>query len=246
MKRFAKFVVICALITVSGYATISIVYPTFYVRYQLSFDVEVDGNMKTSSGVVEIEYPTGPDIFAHTGGGRAFRGFFHGNAITIDLGERGLIFVVNMRSLASVSMPDGRARLRRIASTSLTDLPLEAHGFPSDGLPSRMADFVRQLLQRTDSIEVPVEKLPMFVRFRDVNDQNSIEEIDPSDITDAYGQGVRLVRARLELTKDPISPIPSIWPKWLADAKTAGFTVNMGAEERHPLVNLTLDGFKGE
>ena len=59
----------------------------------------------------------------------------------------------------------------------------------------------------------------MVVRFTDINDPSTIEEVDPRDLAAAYGPGVRLARARLEFTTDPFSPMPKSWPKRLADEK---------------------------
>ncbi len=55
----------------------------------------------------------------------------------------------------------------------------------------------------------------MLVRFTNINDRNSIEEVDPRDLAAAYGPGVRLVGVTFELTHDPVTPIPSVWPSWL-------------------------------
>lgn len=243
MKRIVKFLVICVLVLSGCYGAYILAYPTYHVRYRLSLDVEVDGKVQTSSGVVEIEYPITSDH--RFGEGRKFGGYLHGNAITIDLGARGLIFVVNMFSVALVVEPNGERELKRPHSTFLTDLPLEAYGLPRDGLPSRMSIVVQQLEQETGSIDIPLDRLPMLVRFRNIEDQMSIEEIEPDEFAATFGPGVKLLRARLELTRDPITLTPSVWPRWLAEAKTAGFFVKARPEGNARFVNLTLYDFKG-
>ena len=242
MKRIVKFLVICVLVLSGCYGAYILAYPTYHVRYRLSLDVEVDGKVQTSSGVVEIEYPITSDH--RFGEGRKFGGYLHGNAITVDLGARGLIFVVNMRSLA-IFMDNGEWQVTRPHSAFLTELPLDAYGLPRDGLPSRMSIVVQQLEQETGYIDIPLDRLPMLVRFRNIEDQMSIEEIDPDDFSVVFGPGVKLLRARLELTRDPITPVPSVWPRWLAEAKTAGFFVGNHAGDNPRLVNLTLYDFKG-
>jgi len=63
----------------------------------------------------------------------------------------------------------------------------------------------------------------MWVRFRNINDLGAIEELDPRHLAAAYGPGVRLARARFEITTDPVSPMPRTWPKWLASEEQRGF-----------------------
>jgi hypothetical protein len=78
-----------------------------------------------------------------------------------------------------------------------------------------MQRVVRQLQPKKGAVDVPLGKLPMLVRFRDINDRNSIEEVNPLDLAAAYGPGVRLLRATFELTNDSITPMPPNWPNWL-------------------------------
>jgi hypothetical protein len=56
MKRPPKFLVVCAAIAVGLYAAYLVIFPTVYLRYRLTLDVDVDGVARTGSGVVEIAY----------------------------------------------------------------------------------------------------------------------------------------------------------------------------------------------
>jgi hypothetical protein len=80
-----------------------------------------------------------------------------------------------------------------------------------------MMSYARELRRKTGSVDVPPELLPMIVWFRDLNDRHSAEELDPRDLAAALGPGVQLVRATLEMTSDPISPMPKSWPKWISE-----------------------------
>jgi hypothetical protein len=95
MKRPSKFLVVCAAIVVGLYAAYHVILPTAYLRYRLTLDVDVDGVTRTGSGVVEIAYQPLPDWLVNIGGGSHFGGEMRGYAITVDLGERGLLFVVD-------------------------------------------------------------------------------------------------------------------------------------------------------
>jgi hypothetical protein len=61
MKRPPKFLVVCAAIVVGLYVAYLVFFPTVYLRYRLTLDVDVDGVTRTGSGVVETAYPGMPD-----------------------------------------------------------------------------------------------------------------------------------------------------------------------------------------
>lgn len=94
MKRAAKLLVVCAAIVGGLYVAYVVAFPTAYLRYRLTLNVDVDGVTRTGSGVVEIPYSFAPDAFASLPG-NTFYGDIRGSAITVDLGARGLLFVVN-------------------------------------------------------------------------------------------------------------------------------------------------------
>lgn len=180
MNRFFKFLAALVLIALGGYVAFSSIFPTHDVRYRLSLVLDVDGVEQTSSGVIGVSYQLSPDGLVAGFGGSHFGGDMHGNAVTIDLGKRGLIFVIDSGSLVPKALP-GTGRLRP-ASVDLSRLPLDAYSLPTDGAPSAMAQPLRQLRAETKAVDVPIEKLPMFVRFRDIDDPVSIEEIDPGHL----------------------------------------------------------------
>jgi hypothetical protein len=211
MKRARKILLVCAAVIIGVYVAYQLLFPTVYLRLRLTLDVDVDGVTRTGSGVVEISYWILPDSLAGVAGGTLFHGEMRGYAITVDLGQPGLLFVVDSVPLLQ--------RPRRDAMDSpgsyLGSLPLVTYGFLGDDLPSFMERAIRQVQAKSGPIEVPLGKLPMMVRFADINDKRSIEEVDPHDLASAFGPGVQLKRATVEITRDPISPLPPIWPVWL-------------------------------
>jgi hypothetical protein len=80
----------------------------------------------------------------------------------------------------------------------------------------------------------------MLVRFRNINDRHTFEELDPRDLAAAYGPGVRLARARFEFTTDPVSPMPQAWPKWLTSEHPRGFGFP------HQDTPISTKAFKGD
>jgi hypothetical protein len=210
-----KFFVVCATIIGGLYTAYLVILPTAYLRYRLSLEVDVDGVTHTGSGVVEIAYQPLPDWLVNIGGGSHFGGDMRGCAITVDLGERGLLFVVNSRPF----LEDPKTHLLAFPKlASLNMLPFVAYRLPQDYDPSSGLAAVRELQTKQGSVEIPPDGLPMVVRFRNINDGDTLEELDPRDLAAAYGAGARLARARFEFTTDSVSSIPKTWPKWLASA----------------------------
>jgi hypothetical protein len=249
MKGFLKFAVICVAISLGCYAAYSLVFPTAYLRYRLTLDVDVDGVMRAGSGVIEISYQPPPDFMIGAIGGNHFRGKMHGYAITVDLGDRGLLFVIDARPDLAEGKTDkslfpGRDIFPNGAT--LTTLPLVANDLPPEGMPSVMLRLVNKLRNKHGVVDVPPEKLPMLVRFRDIGKRQSMGEVDPRDLSSAFGPGVNLVGARVEVTNDPITPMPSIWPKWLADEADERFPLQAYTNYLSRNMPLSTKVFKGE
>ncbi len=210
-----KFLLVCALIAIGGYAIYALIFPTERLRYRLTLDVDVDGVTHTGSGVVEIAYQPLPDMFDSLPGGH-FRGEMRGYAVTVDLGERGVLFALD--GVPMLASPETNRPLFPEAAY-FGSLPFVAYRVVEQGPPSHTMQQVRQLRKKTGAVDVPLDMLPMLLRFRDINDPQSNEEVDPRDLAAAFGPGVRLLDAKLEFTDDPVSSMPRNWPRWLVDEK---------------------------
>jgi hypothetical protein len=238
MKIFAKFLALFALIIGGGYVAHALLLPTYYIRYRLTLDVNVDGVMRTGSGVVEVSYQPLPDSLVSGAEGRHFGGDLHGCAITIDLGMKGPLFVVNrsaVRTATTIRFPSDAPHPPRVGA-SMTDLPLIAYRLPSDGEPSAMMNLLRQVRHKVGPVDIPFENLPLLVHFADIGDKASAEIVDPRDIAATLGPGTKLVRARFEQVTEPVTPMPRSWPLWLTDAHSV--LANIG--NRDMIANYTL------
>lgn len=224
MKRLPKFLASCAFVfvgiilclVVGGYIAWQIFYPTIDIRYRLTLDVDVNGVRHTGSGVVEIEYNTSATLLRRvvTGAAQGLVGFMHGDAITVDLGDRGLLFVVNNAPCFNSGTPRIFVKAR-----NLSNLPLALHESGASRPSQSETAFLRGVQHQTDIVGVLPEQLPMLIRFRDIQDRGSAQAVDPRDLARAFGSGVKLVEATLQVTSDSITPTPSSWPSWLVQEK---------------------------
>jgi len=66
---------------------------------------------------------------------------------------------------------------------------------------------------------VALEDLPVLVRFRDPSDPASVEIVNPTNLAAAFGPGVVLKHAVIEITDDPVTKAIETRLPWLASSK---------------------------
>jgi hypothetical protein len=175
-------------------------------RYRLTVEVETPEGLKTGSSVVEVSTSTTSSTSIPSPG--AVRHRLNGEAVTIDLGQRGTLFAL-LRSDVEVDWPTNL--LFRLAPAVRVD---DENGkYDSDA--SFRARY-EAMLQNRGLIVLPktfqnnrvlsdMPARPMLVRFRDINDPTTVERVDPDDLAASFGEGVKLRRVTVQLTDDPVT-----------------------------------------
>lgn len=183
-------------------------------RYRLTVEVETPEGLKTGSSVIEISTAVAGRNSIPTPGAVSHR--TRGEAVTVDLGARGVLFAL----LRSDDNSDWASNLMfRLAP----DVPRTLDG---DRFEAKFAAMLRQRAP----IELPhtfpdVGHLkdqparPMVVRFRDITDPQTVEKVDPDDLAAAFGQGVTLKRITVQLTEDPVTTGIGKRLGWLANQR---------------------------
>jgi hypothetical protein len=199
------------VIFVAGY-----IWFTFYdvhVRYRLTVEVQDNGQIKTGSSVIEDVFVIQPD-WSMIGPVNSVRVI--GYAPTVDLGAKGLL-VLTFAQVART--PDQRRARNKLVGCLVDDigcLPFAAYGTTGvGGYFSQRKAVLAELLRQSGPRDVPFAVLPKLVRFREINDPKSLVAVAPDDLAASFGPGVELKRVILELTNDPLTPPPEIWPQWL-------------------------------
>jgi hypothetical protein len=197
------------------------------VRYRLTLEVQDGDQIKTGSSVVEAYYDVQPD-WSWSGPDTHLRKLV-GNAPTVDLGERGLLFL----TFASVTNSPDHIRARReqffCAMEDIWCLPFAAYGKKGGGVATGVGpDFskrtaaLEELLRQTGPRDVPFVVLPQLGRFLDIHDPLTLVRVSPYDLAGSFGTGVELKRVILELADAPVTPPPDIWPQWLKERGMSG------------------------
>ena len=176
----------------------------FSYRYRLTIRVETPEGVRTGSGVLECRaFDTEgqfPQLDRRRGGAMVA-----GEAVVVDLGSRGLLFVL---------LSGGRRPyVDELSANAVVRAGLVRRG------PELYTDFAKEVTNVHGEVAVLPSELPTLVRFRDIADPSSVEFVDPNDLTASFGLGVRLLGASIEMTSDPVTTGIEKQLGWLAALK---------------------------
>jgi len=209
MNPLPKFIFVCALLIFGGYAACETLYPTLYLRYKLTVNIRDRGELKTGSGVIEVRYDIVPDGFVWMGGGTRVSGSVRGNAVTVDLGRDGLVFVLNVNDTRHWKSGDP-------IPPNLVELPLVALGLGASVFSSELKRAVLQAqAMPRKPVRVPATEMPLMVRFGSDSVPSTIRPVSAAYLEQDLGESIHFESATLELTDEPLSGIPANWPEWL-------------------------------
>lgn len=187
---------IAAIIIIGIGATVLayvVAYPSVTLRYRLTLEAEVDGQPKSGSSVIEVTYSKQPEI----GSGRNLVLGYRGQAVVVELGERGTLFALLKEGDDTRSLPP--------------TIVFRAFGFSGGIWPQgSVDDLFKTIRQLSGERELPLDNLPMLVRFRDINDPMTVERVNPNNLPERFGVGAKLVRATLEIVPAGVWPINSL------------------------------------
>ena len=174
-------------------------YPSVTVRYRLTVEVQVDGELKAASGVREVTYTKQPQLAAQHELSIGYRG----DAIALDLGSRGTLFALLKEGRDERSGPEW--------------IVLRAFDFDGGSLPSPVEVGGEQVARLSGKRELSLDNLPKLVRFRDINNPMTVEGVNPFNISERFGAGTKLVRVTLEIVPpgEPITTGIDQKLKWL-------------------------------
>lgn len=170
-----------------------------HVRYRLTVEVQDGDQIKIGSSVIEAAYDIQP-TWSWSGPGN--RTIVVGYAPTVDLGERGLLFLTFSNATRTGVQIVERNNYVFCAANDMYCLPFEAYGEPGTGVAT---DYSKRkvpldgLLRQSGPRIVPFAALPKLLRFRDINDPRTLTELSPNDLAASFGPGVELKRVTLQL-----------------------------------------------
>jgi hypothetical protein len=186
-----------------------------HVRYRLTVEVQDGDQIKTGSSVVEASYNIEP-TWSWSGRNPHVRTV--GFEPTVDLAEKGMLFLSFSNATRTPAEIVERNQHVFCAADDMYCLPFEAYGKAGTSIPAHNYDRevpLQMLLRQGGPREVSFANLPELVRFRDIEDWRTRTRVSPHELAASFGPGVELKRVILQLTSDPITPMPEVWPQWL-------------------------------
>lgn len=188
-----RLAILIAMMVGVPYLAWTIFYPSSTLRAKITIDVETPEGLKTGSSVHEVVFSLEPCPLCNTSGPK-FRRHVRGEAVAVDLGERGTLFALLNGGGGNYPEAD-----------PVTPFILEKLFGLKEDKDWRGAEAVRVLGRASGQADIPQNLLPFMVRFRDINDPKTVERIDPANLAASFGPGVKLNKAMIEITRDSVT-----------------------------------------
>ncbi|OKO82503.1 hypothetical protein [Bradyrhizobium sp. AS23.2] len=212
------YLIVLGIFAGAAIALIALIWIRFHsidVRYRLTVEVQDGDQIKAGSSVIDVAYPMA-DIFTDALPDVSISGY----APTVDLGEKGLLF---LSFIDPIRTPAQRkeSNMMRCFYRDIGCMPFVAYKLTklivssSSSFHGERKAALAELLRQSGPREVPLAALPQLDRFLDINDPNTRVSVSPDDLAASFGPGFQLKRVILQLTDDPVTPPPEIWPQWL-------------------------------
>jgi hypothetical protein len=185
---------------------------TITLRYRLTLFVDDNGKTVTGSSVINTQWGglgQDSDELAPLFGGKRWWPLVTGEAVTVDLGARGDLFLIFADDPA-------RGQEHNRAGSIGSPAALVVATFSGVGPGGASWDMLRQIRDTRKTVDVPIRMLPWLVRFRNLNDPATVEPVDPENLDASFGPGVKFLRATIEMTNDPVTTGIEKRLPWLA------------------------------
>jgi hypothetical protein len=196
---FAALVGLVAL----GYFLLLLLFPTYSHRYRLGIDVDVAGETRSGSSVIEVRWHLFPESLRCLFGCNIGYSRVYGQAVLIDMGPQGALLATLWPANTTSSgqaVPADFLALRAFGSQ-----PLPSTGYSlSPETPDSIREMFRMSNARGKAI-LSANNMPQFIWLKDANDPASAKPILAKDFPSVFDGNVRLRAASIEITTDPIA-----------------------------------------
>ena len=177
-----KWLGIALAAVVAGFVLYKIAYPTYSCRYRMTVNVEVDGQLRSGSSVIEFWASKRPRV----PGSILMKTGVVGEAVFVDLGgQRNIVALLASGPYAeNTGFPEG---------------VVNSH-FKLNLLDDRHAASLSALRGRW---ELPSQDLPNLVTFSNPDDPATVRLLRADQLEQFFGSGVRWRGIVIEMTTDP-------------------------------------------
>lgn len=231
MKKFLKVLLILVVgitISILGYVGyVQVAYPDFTYRYKMTVEVETPEGIKSGSSVIEVETSQWPKKLRGLAGGNTSSSLIRGEAVVVDLNERGVLFAP-LNTKYNVSLIP-----KVIMNKSV-------HSIEPGGVPEfAKLTYTAKILEEKD--------YPLLVSFTNLQKPESVQKVNPLALDAIFGANVKLRSITIESTDDDIPNLVEKKLPWLNQyyGKLLDGSGARSAEATNPIANqLGAGSFK--
>ncbi|MEL7188288.1 MAG: hypothetical protein AAGK17_01945 [Pseudomonadota bacterium] len=157
-------------------------YPTYSYRYKLTVEIDTPEGVRSGYAVREVTWRDGPRITMEAPAGTMKE---RGEAVAVDLPNGQTLFALLYSKNQGVTarLAFGTSRLKPPYDRGAVDVIIPKRKNPVWGQNG----------------------YPRLVTFRDLEDPQSVERLDPSSLSELLGEGYELRRVTAELTDEAIT-----------------------------------------
>ena len=156
-------------------------------RYRLTVEVDTPSGIRSGSSVIQVASHVSSKFSLAPGDVTTQ---VTGEAVAVDLPGGKTLF-------ALLTKPDSAEGANAYAFDALISRPWV-------GWKEYVAD-VNTLTKRRDVGMLPTEGWPMLVTFGDISDPTSVAGVDPENLENQFGPGVKIRRITVQITQEPVT-----------------------------------------
>ena len=157
--------------------------PVYSFRYCLTVNVEADGKVHTGTGIIEVTWTKLAQVLPDIG---LYSLRSHGQAVVVDLGERGLLLV-----------PKGE-KVSKIPFLAFKDT------LPAWRRVPRTPEEMRAFFKKRGTVEISWQFLPNFIWLPEPSDPGSGRYVSASELPTTIGSDVHLRSATAEISNQTL------------------------------------------
>ncbi len=178
-------------------------------RYKITVEVVTPQGLKSDYAVHETLVSNSNIDLGELSGKRGMR--TRGEAVAVDLPGGQVLFALVPRDTLVQSVLDPEWKNDWVVSAQKI-----SGGETPQGPIAMKPTTPKERYKSGQKIVEDVPSYPMLVRFRDINDPKTVEEVDPADLAASFGAGFTLKRITVEVTDEDVTVEIAKRLGWLA------------------------------